>query len=254
MDTENQNVAIVDDEPLAASRLSRMVNDLAGYETVGIANSHGQALDLVKRTNPDILLLDIEMPGANGLQLASDLSGLKETAPAIIFCTAYDQYAIDAFTTQASGYLLKPVKISDLELALLKITKSKQNHVQGAEPAILPDEIFVIASEQSDAVRLCLSDVTYFNAENKLVFAHSHIKTDNGITENITTVDQSLDQPQATYGDKFIRAHRSTLVSARHIKRLFRDGTGKYWITVGDIETLIAISRRKIAAIKASFK
>lgn len=254
MDTENQHVVIVDDEPLAASRLARMVNDLAGYESVGIANAHDQALDLVQRENPDILLLDIEMPGANGLQIASDLNGLMQAAPAIIFCTAYDQYAIDAFTTQACGYLLKPVKISDLELALLKASKLKTGATSGRGQPALSDEPFVVGSEQSDAVRLPLCDVTYFKAENKMVFAHSRNKATNGVTDNITTVDQSLDQLEASHGDMFIRAHRSTLVSARHIKRLFRDGTGKYWITVGDNETPVAISRRKIAVIKASFK
>lgn len=86
-----------------------------------------------------------------------------------------------------------------------------------------------------------------------MVFAHRPGKNTGDTLDQCTAIDQSLDQLQSNYGEAFIRAHRNTLVAARHIKRLFRDGTGKYWITVGEKETPIAISRRNIAAVKATF-
>lgn len=126
------------------------------------------------------------------------------------------------FTTQACDYLLKRVKISDKKQALLKVTLLKNGQ------AALSDEVFIVGSEQSDTLRLSLGDITHFIAEHKMVFAHSLGTSTNSTIDQSTAIDHSLDQLKTIHREAFIRAYRNTLVVARHIKRLFHDGTGKY--------------------------
>ena len=146
-------------------------------------------------------------------------------------------------TTYLSGlkFLIK-------KQALLKVTLLKNGQ------ATLSDEVFIVGSEQSDTLRLSLGDITHFIAEHKMVFAHSLGTSTNSTIDQSTAIDHSLDQLKTIHREAFIRAYRNTLVVARHIKRLFHDGTGKYWITVGNNKTPIAINHRGIAAIKSTFK
>ena len=99
------NILIVDDEPLARDRLKRMISSLPGYTVVGEAGNGQEAVDEAQRKKPDIVFMDVRMPGMDGLVASQHLSEL-EVPPAIIFCTAYDDYAVEAFSSQAVGYLL----------------------------------------------------------------------------------------------------------------------------------------------------
>jgi len=122
------NVLIVDDEPLARERLSRMVAALDGYHVVEPSASNGEeALALVESLKPDVVLLDIRMPGLDGLQAAAKLCE-REAPPAVIFCTAHDEFAVEAFQVSAVGYLVKPVRPEHLEDALKKA--ERLNRVQ----------------------------------------------------------------------------------------------------------------------------
>ena len=113
-------VLIADDEPLARERLARLVSALPGYTALPEMASNGQeVLDIVAEQHPDIVLLDIRMPGMDGLQAAAKLSEMSE-APAVVFCTAHGEYALEAFSVAAVGYLLKPVRSEDLADALAK--------------------------------------------------------------------------------------------------------------------------------------
>ncbi|MCE3251016.1 MAG: DNA-binding response regulator [Cellvibrio sp.] len=105
------DILIVDDETLARQRLLRMVEKIDGFCVVAEADNAEDALAAITRNDPDIVLLDIRMPGRDGLSLAQDIAELED-APAVIFCTAFDQYALDAFGTNAVGYLLKPVRLN----------------------------------------------------------------------------------------------------------------------------------------------
>lgn len=108
MSADPASVLIVDDEPPARSRLRQLVGDLDGFHVVGEAGHGQEALELCNDLHPDVVLLDIRMPGVDGLQVASQLAGW-ERRPAVIFTTAYDEYAIQAFDAQAVGYLLKQI-------------------------------------------------------------------------------------------------------------------------------------------------
>ena len=110
-------VAIVDDEPLARERLRRLLAEFPGYEVVGEAGDGAQALALIREQNPDLVLLDIRMPGMDGLQVARHLAEEK-TPPAVIFTTAFSEHALSAFDASATAYLLKPIKKEKLREAL----------------------------------------------------------------------------------------------------------------------------------------
>ena len=116
------DILIVDDEPLARQRLLRMVEKIEGFCVIAEADNAEDALVAITQYDPDIVLLDIRMPGRDGLSLAQDIAELED-APAVIFCTAFDQYALDAFGTNAVGYLLKPVKAEQLLQVLEKAQK-----------------------------------------------------------------------------------------------------------------------------------
>ena len=114
------NVLIVDDEPLARERLARLLGQLDGYRVLEPSASNGEeALTLIDNLRPDIVLLDIRMPGLDGLQVAAKLCE-REAPPAVIFCTAHDEFALEAFQVSAVGYLVKPVRPEALEEALKK--------------------------------------------------------------------------------------------------------------------------------------
>ena len=102
-------VLIVDDEQLARDRLARMLSDIPGYDVVGQAANGMQAVERCETTQPDVVLLDIRMPGMDGLEAARHMAGMEQP-PAVVFCTAYEEHAIEAFNVQAVGYLLKPVR------------------------------------------------------------------------------------------------------------------------------------------------
>lgn len=110
-------VLIVDDEKPARDRLRQLVGDFGEHEVVGEAGNGQQALALASTLNPDVVLLDIRMPGVDGIETAHHLNAL-DSPPAVVFTTAYDQYAIDAFEARAIGYVLKPVRRERLERAL----------------------------------------------------------------------------------------------------------------------------------------
>ena len=117
---------IVDDEPLARSRLLRLLAPQSVVDVIAEAVNGQEAVNLVKQLKPDLVFLDIQMPIKTGLQAAQEISQLQQQKPAIVFCTAYDQYAVEAFKTQAVAYLLKPVSTEDLQEAITKATQVSQ--------------------------------------------------------------------------------------------------------------------------------
>ena len=125
------DILICDDEPLAVERLSRLVMQL-GHQVVATAQHGVQALEMVQQYEPDVILLDIQMPEMDGLTCAQHLS-LLNPMPAVVFCTAYDAHALQAIQSQAKGYLLKPIAKSDLEIVLDNVTKLTQAQITNIE-------------------------------------------------------------------------------------------------------------------------
>lgn len=238
------DIVVCDDEPLARERLVRMVTHL-GHEVVAQASNGYQAIELVEQFQPDVILLDIRMPELNGLECAAQLS-LLETPPAIVFCTAFDQYAIDAFKTHAVSYLLKPVALDDLTQALEKAKKLNQAQLQALpnRPKVPTDNIrqHIVARTHRGVELIAIEDVYYFLADQKYVM----VRHKNGQV----LIDETLKDLENEFDDCFIRIHRNALLSLKHLEGLEMVATGQYQARCRDIDEKLVISRRHLPHIK----
>src|SRR5690606_65744 len=199
-----------------------------------------EAIEQAARLKPKVVLLDIKMPGMSGIETARHLCGL-EVPPAVIFTTAYDQYAIEAFEARAVGYLLKPVRRERLESAL-----SYAARVSAALLDELPREPIAgprrhIAARVRDELRLIpVKEIRYFRAEQKYVTVR-HLRGEDVIDEPLKSLEDEL-------ADEFVRIHRSILVSLAHVDALERRIDG-YAIRLRGGETL-PVSRRQVPELK----
>lgn len=238
------NVLLVDDEPLARERLGRMILALGGFRVVGQA-SHGQeAVRLARELNPDVVFMDVRMPGMDGLAAAQHLAEL-DPPPAVIFCTAYGDYAVEAFSSQAVGYLLKPVRPDDLAAALNRARRV--NKAQLAELRQLPgmglDGRTHIASRSRRGMDLVpVAEIALFQADHKYVTAY------HGDSESL--LDETLRDLEQEFDGRFVRVHRNALVSIAHIQGLERDQEGQHFVRLRDLDIKPQVSRRHIAGLK----
>ncbi|MDF3014288.1 MAG: DNA-binding response regulator, partial [Cellvibrio sp.] len=225
------DILIVDDETLARQRLLRMVEKIDGFCVVAEADNAEDALAAITRNDPDIVLLDIRMPGRDGLSLAQDIAELED-APAVIFCTAFDQYALDAFGTNAVGYLLKPVKAEQLLQVLEKAKKLNKIQRVAAQktstPAAENQRTHITAKTRRGVELIPLEDVRYFLADHKYVTVYHR----NG--EHL--LDETLKELEEEFGARFVRVHRNSLVAVKHIEALERNAQGQYQVRLADTE------------------
>lgn len=262
------DVLIVDDELLARQRLARMVEKIDGFSVVAEADNADDAMVAITAHDPDIVLLDIQMPGRDGLSLARDIAALDDP-PAIIFCTAFDQYALDAFGTNAVGYLLKPVKAEQLLQVLEKATKlnkiqrdaaqrsvgqqvaGQQHDTQGGgnkkpDPRRENQRMHISAKTRRGVELIPLEDVRYFLADHKYVTVFHR----NG--EHL--LDETLKELEEEFAGRFVRIHRNSLVSIKHIEALERTPQGQYQVRLADTEMRPVISRRHVSDLKDLLK
>jgi two-component system response regulator AlgR len=242
MSAASLSVLIVDDELPARERLQRLVGELPGWDVAGSCASGVDALSLVGRLNPAVLLLDIRMPGMTGIEVARHLSAL-EHPPAVVFTTAYDEYALQAFESHAVGYLLKPVRRERLEEALRHASRLRPPQLRQLAPPEQP-----LAARQHVAVRvrdelklIAVKDIRLFRADQKYVtVCHA------GGEE---LIDESLRQLAEEFERDFVRAHRSVLVGVAHIEALERTGDG-YALRLRGGGDLLPVSRRLLAELR----
>lgn len=234
-------ILIVDDEPLARERLLRLLARLRPEAECLEAHDGDSALQAARRHGPELILLDIRMPGRDGIAVAAAMADL-ESPPAIVFCTAYDEYALEAFQHQAVAYLLKPVREADLEKALL--TAGKVNRLQLAQLGNQADsDIEVISSHTHRGLEtLPLREIRYFVAEHKYVTAHT--------PGSSLVLQQSLRDLEDSYGERLLRVHRNTLVAVRHVRKLEHDGAGSWRVILDGVDAKPGISRRHLKAAK----
>ncbi len=164
-------VVVCDDEPLARERLSRIIRE-EGHEVVAQATTGIEAIERVKETTPDVVMLDIRMPEMDGVRCAKELNELPQP-PAIIFVTAYDHYAIAAFKSNAIGYLLKPANKEELVEALSRATtlnSAQLNEIRRLENPMAQATRQHIAARTHRGIELIpLADIYYFTADQKYV-------------------------------------------------------------------------------------
>jgi two-component system response regulator AlgR len=221
------NVLIVDDEPLARARLRRLLDALPAHACIGEAADGDAALDACRQLNPDVVLLDIRMPGRDGVSAARALTALP-VPPAIVFTTAFNDYAADAFDVAAVHYLLKPVSAERLAQALDRVAVA-------APPTLL-------VSRRSQVQRVALADVLYVQAEAKYLTVHT------GIGEWL--LEDSLARLEARLAPHLLRIHRAVLVNVHHLRGLQRDAEGRVWATVDGVTLPLPVSRRLAVAVQ----
>lgn len=236
----SQRILIADDEPLARDRLRRLVEGLPGYSVCGEAADGDLALQAVAELEPDIVLLDIRMPRADGMDVAAQLSQL-ERPPAVIFCTAYDHYALQAFEVNASAYLMKPVRIDALATALQQAAKT--NRLQQPLPSSTASTASELAVRTYRGTELIdLASLIYCQADQKYVTLH-HLQGD-------VLCDYTLKQLEHHYGDHLLRVHRNTLVGTRFIQALHRNTSGQTTLVLRDGLGELPVSRRHASDLR----
>ena len=240
-------VLIVDDEQPARDRLRQILADEDGYDVVGEAGNGIEALDVAGRVSPDIVLLDIRMPGMDGIETAHHLNSM-DTPPAVVFTTAYDEYAIDAFEARAIGYVLKPVRRSRLTGALEQATRLVGSTLSAAaaEANLDMQRRHVCAHAHGELKLIPVDEITSFIADQKYV----SVDHDNGHD----LIDDSLKSLEAEFGDRFVRIHRSALIAVSRIDRIERNAEGKSRVVLRDHSQVedkqLIISRRHVAEVK----
>ncbi len=233
------SIYLVDDEAPALERLARLVSEIEATRIVGRASDGRQLIDECRRLQPDLVLLDIEMPGDNGVRLASALRKLARP-PALIFITAFEQYAVDAFDVNAVDYLVKPVRRQRLAQALDRVRSRRLPKVsEQAEPVLL-------ARLGERVMRIPISQVRALIAEDKYISVH-HVG-------GVALVEDSLVNLEERFGDRFLRIHRNALVALAHFRALFRDASGADRVEIDDVDCQPEVSRRNLPEVRRALK
>lgn len=241
-----RRILIVDDELPARERLRRLLAEIGGAEVIGEAATGREALEQAARCAPDVVLLDVRMPGMDGIETARHLSILDEP-PAVIFTTAYDQYAINAFETRAVGYLLKPVHRDKLAAALAQADRLTRPQLQRLAAVSSESRRTHIAIRRREEVRLIpVEDILFFQADQKYITVR-HLTGEDLIEDSLRTLEEEL-------GSGFVRIHRNALVNVRHLERIERHSDGHYGVRLRGCTAALPVSRRLAGELLERFK
>jgi two-component system response regulator AlgR len=238
-------ILVVDDEPPARQRLNSLVAELGLGEVVGEAANGAQALLLTAEHRPDILLLDIRMPGMDGLEAARHLAALEQP-PAVIFTTAYDSHALAAFEAQAVDYLLKPIRRERLGAAVAKAARLTRAQVDRLRGSARPARTHISATMQGRLQLVPLDRVRYFQADQKYVTVRH--------PDGRVLIEEPLKSLEAEFGERFLRIHRNALVAVRFTEALERTPEGGYVLRMKGVEESLEVSKRLAGAVRKRLK
>jgi two-component system response regulator AlgR len=240
-------VLIVDDEPLARLRLRTLIDEAGdpSLQVTAEAADADEALLALRDQTADLVLLDIGLPGRDGLRLAQALRALPRP-PSVVFVTAHAEHALRAFELEALDYLTKPVR-RDRLMAALQRAQQRLALLQGAAPTGAGDPALVV-SDRGRVLRLPVREVLYLRAEQKYVTLRT--------AEHSYVLDDALADLELRLGEGFIRVHRNALVALQAIRALELRGTeGDGWsVRVAPLDEWLAVSRRQISAVKAALQ
>lgn len=229
------NVLIIDDEPPARARLRRLLKGIGDCALAGEAGSADEALSFLETGQADVMLLDISMPGLDGMTLARRLAE-RDDPPAVIFCTAWPDQALEAFECDAVDYLVKPVRRERLENALGKAAR-----LRGVEDKA-GEEAFLRATVGGRTLLVPVDQVICLLAEDKYTTVfHSGGET---------VVNDSLVELERKFGDRFLRVHRNALASTAHIRGLETSPSGPACLVLEGSDARPEVSRRHLAAVR----
>lgn len=242
----SMRVMIVDDEPLARARLRAMLDAQAGITVSGEAGDGPSALAACAKATPDLVLLDISMPGMDGLETARQLAQL-DAPPAVVFCTAYDAHALSAFEAQAIDYLVKPVRAERLVAAIDKVRTflaGRGREQEGAGQTVARTHL---AARLRGSLRLIpVEDIRYLQADEKYVAVH-HARGED-------LIEESLKSLETEFAGRFVRIHRNCLVARDEIVELRRAPDGTVHAVLRHVDTPLEISRRCLTQLRDSLR
>jgi two-component system response regulator AlgR len=241
-------VVIADDEAPARKRLRELLADIDQVAVAGEAINGESALQLVQETGAGLVLLDIRMPGMDGIEAAMHLQKLQ-TPPAIIFTTAFDAYAVQAFDMNALDYLLKPIRLERLRTAIDKAKKLNVVQLDALQPLRARRSHFSV-SERGRVLLVPLEEVIYLRAELKYITLRTR-EREYLIEDSLTSIEQE-------FGTHFLRLHRNCLAAQDNImgyeRRQGPDGETHYVALLREVPETIAVSRRQQHVLKALLK
>lgn len=237
----NTRVLIADDEPPARERLRSLLEAQGGCEVVAEAGSGDEAVQHAAALRPDVVLLDVRMPGMDGLEAARHMALLPEP-PAIVFVTAFERYAVEAFDAEAVDYLLKPVRASRLASALERASRLASARLERiAKDAPAPRTH--LAARIGDTVRLIpVGDVFYFSADQKYTRVSHRGGSD--------LIDDPLRALEEEFRAGFVRVHRGALVSLQQIEAIERTPDGQFDVVMRATGERLRVSRRMAAELR----
>lgn len=247
---------IVDDEPPSVDELNYILSGIDQVEVIGVAFSAGNAIEAIKKLDPDLVFLDIKMPGRDGFDVVKACSELPRP-PLFVFATAYDEHAVRAFEASAVDYLLKPFQAErvqeSVERAIKIVIGRHHRQLYGQLENLVRDMpsaqnyLAKISVEHKGRIRLLDPDsIVFFKAENKATLAFT--ETQSHPLHGATSLDM-LDAKLAKRG--FFRSHRSYLVNLACVKEVVSWFNGKYLLTMADEQkTEVPVSRRRAKAMK----
>jgi len=245
---------VIDDEKLARDRLSGFLAGLAGVEVIGEASNGVEAVQMIQQHRPDLVFLDVQMPGMDGFEV---LRALDAPAPQVVFATAYDEYAIRAFEVQAIDYLLKPFARARVEEAVGRARNRLQKGTPGFDIEAVVRRLeegrkaYVTQISVHSGRRILLlpvEDVRWFGVEHRLVYAHTG---ERAFMTNYTLreLEERLDP------ELFFRVHKASLVNLRHVKEIVPWFGGRYKLAMRDHATSeVAVSRTQARALRAKLR
>ncbi len=238
---------IVDDEAPARERLRSLLTEIGNLDIVGEATHGAEALKLAVDLSPDVVLLDVRMPGMDGIEAARQLNSLVEP-PAVIFTTAYDEYAINAFDAQAVGYLLKPIRKEKLAASLAqagRLTRPQLQRIAATNDA--PPRRTHIAARHREGLRLIpQEEIQFFFAEQKYTTVR-HLKGEDLIEDSLRSLEEE-------FGTAFVRIHRNALVSVRFLEGIDRNSEGQYFVRLRGCPAPLQVSRRMAGELRERFR
>lgn len=243
---------LVDDEPLALKRLSRLLEQTGRVEIIGSATDAAEALEALQSQSCDVLFTDIEMPGASGFEMLSRLN----PQPFVVFTTAYSQFALQAFEVHSVDYLLKPIDEKQLERALTKLDRVRG----GIEPKPQLEKLLEqlasalpgnraypsrLPSRIGDRIEFVeVARVTHFYANDKLTYA-STPKKDYVVDYTIAELEETLAP------EKFVRIHRSTIVNLEYVRELYTWFSERMMVRINDgKDTELTVARDRVKTLK----
>jgi two-component system response regulator AlgR len=245
-------VLLVDDEPLARERMKRLLLEHHDFVCAGEAGNGDETLAWLRMHRADLVLLDIQMPGRNGLDTAAAIQELPQP-PLVVFCTAYDEHALQAFAVKAIDYLLKPVRKEDLCRALQRASEwLAQNGVQADSEATATaarpagSRTHLSARTHNGLQLIPLEEVFYFYADQKYVNVHHE--------GGETLIDDSLRQLEDEFPGLFVRVHRSALVALNRIERLEALNSGGHKVYLRGLADGVPVSRRHLPDVRRVMK